>query len=359
MLDVNVIKTTKKLIEKFRNEQIKILDNIPKLSEKLREACSCIELSWSGSFAGWHGKMYYRNFQIPSIHERFSGEWGGIKGIPDGWEEKQPEEVRVKIEELVGNNFSAKKFEDDIKTFREEAKRFKNEMIITFSSVNFDSNTVKEKDLFTQIENLKFGRIKEEYINDRLPKTMMSRDTEALRQGICIASWLYYEGVALEGKNICEAVNNFFALLDRLIRRLEMKIKSDAKTISVIKRPLANLHPQIYNKCHELYEKNAYAEAVEKSFKVVRDRLRKITGYETGADAFGKGKLHIMGAAAPNVDQDFNDAVKFLTMAIDRFRNEKSHTSDAKIDDPIRAYEYLRLSSLAMNLLEDTEILPQ
>jgi hypothetical protein len=46
-------------------------------------------------------------------------------------------------------------------------------------------------------------------------------------------------------------------------------------------------------------------------------------------------------------------------MAIDRFRNEKSHTSDAEIDDPIRAYEYLRLSSLAMNLLEDAEILPQ
>ncbi len=43
-------------------------------------------------------------------------------------------------------------------------------------------------------------------------------------------------------------------------------------------------------------------------------------------------------------------------MAIDRFRNEKSHISDAKIDDPIRAYEYLRLSSLAMNLLGQGEI---
>jgi len=359
MLDVNVIKTTKKLIKKFRDEQINILGNIPKLSEKLGEACSRVELSWSGSFAGWHGKMYYRNFQIPSIHERFSGEWGGLNGIPDGWEEKQPEEVRVKIEELVGDNFSVEKFEEDIKKLREDAKRFKDEIIVTFSSVIFDSNTVKEKDLFIQIENFKFGSTKEEYINDRLPKTIMSRDTEALRQGICLASWLYYEGAALGGKNIYEAIKNFFTLLDRLIRRLEMKIKSDSKSISVTKKHLADLHPQIYSKCYDLYEKNVYAEAVEKSFKVVRDRLRKIAGYETGADAFGKGKLHIRGAAAPNVDRDFNDAVKFLTMAIDRFRNEKSHTSDAKIDDSIRAYEYLRLSSLAMNLLEDTEILPQ
>ena len=96
-----------------------------------------------------------------------------------------------------------------------------------------------------------------------------------------------------------------------------------------------------------LDKKREYAEAVEKGFKVVRDKLRKLTGHETGSEAFGKGKLHIKGATATNVDKDFNEAVKFLTMAIDRFRNEKSHTSDAKIDDPMRAYEYLRLSSLA------------
>jgi uncharacterized protein (TIGR02391 family) len=122
------------------------------------------------------------------------------------------------------------------------------------------------------------------------------------------------------------------------------------------KSDLISLHPEIYAKCRELYEKGAYPEAAEKGFKVVRDRLRKLTGHETGSEAFGKGKLHIKGAAAANVDGDFNEAIKFLTMAIDRFRNEKSHTSDAKIDDPVRAYEYLRLSSLAMNLLENTEI---
>ena len=121
---------------------------------------------------------------------------------------------------------------------------------------------------------------------------------------------------------------------------------------------LSNLHQDIYSKCHELYEKGAYPEAVEKGFKVVRDKLRKLTGYETGSEAFGKGKLHIKGAAANHVDSDFNEGVKFLTMAIDRFKNEKSHTSDAQIDDPTRAYEYLSICSLAMRLLDKAEILP-
>ena len=40
----------------------------------------------------------------------------------------------------------------------------------------------------------------------------------------------------------------------------------------------------------------------------------------------------------------------------DRFRNEKSHTSDGKIEDPIRVYQYLMLSGLATSLLENTSI---
>jgi uncharacterized protein (TIGR02391 family) len=119
---------------------------------------------------------------------------------------------------------------------------------------------------------------------------------------------------------------------------------------------LGTLHPEIRSKCFELYKNKAYAEAVEKGFKTVTDRLRMLTGHETGAEAFGKGNLHIKGAAAPHVDDDFNEGAKFLTMAIDRFRNEKAHTSDAKITDSVRAYEYIRLCSLAMNLLDCAEI---
>jgi len=134
-----------------------------------------------------------------------------------------------------------------------------------------------------------------------------------------------------------------------------------SKAINPIKeqihlQEIFSVHPEIENKCISLYKSGNHAEAVEKSFKIVRDRLRELTGYETGAGAFGKGNLHITGAAAQNVDHDFNEAVKFLTMAIDMFRNEKSHTSDAKIKDPIRAYQYLSMSSLALYLLEQAEI---
>jgi uncharacterized protein (TIGR02391 family) len=120
--------------------------------------------------------------------------------------------------------------------------------------------------------------------------------------------------------------------------------------------PPFGLHPTVEQACGGLFEDGHYAEAVEKSFKVVRDRLRVLTGFETGSDAFGRGGLRIPGAAAAHVIDDFNRAVKFLTMAIDNFRNEKSHSSDGHITDPARAREYLSMSSLAMHLLDQAEI---
>ena len=87
--------------------------------------------------------------------------------------------------------------------------------------------------------------------------------------------------------------------------------------------PIALLHRAIIAKCEKLFWSGHYAEAVEGSFKVVRDRLRQVTGFETGSEAFGKGKLHVLGAIAPHVDVDFNEGVKFLTMAIDKSWNEK------------------------------------
>jgi uncharacterized protein (TIGR02391 family) len=148
-------------------------------------------------------------------------------------------------------------------------------------------------------------------------------------------------------------MNHEFAVshLQSLIDRLELAAGPSKDATA-----LESLHPEIYSKCHKLYESGDYAEAVEKGFKIVRDRLRALTTYETGSEAFGMGKLYIDGSAAPHVDHDFQEAVKFLTMAIDRFRNEKSHTADGNISDPIRAYEYLRLSSLAMYLLEGGQI---
>ena len=346
----------KTLVGEFQRKRA-VYSFIIELSAKLFDACRKIERSWSGSYAGWHGRLYFRNFEIPSITEKFSGEWGAVQGIPEGWQERESEEVKAEIEELVGNSLSLDEFEQTINRAHDEANNTRDEITILLSNSQFDQSLAKEKSLFDQIEKFEFGITQREYIEQNMPKTLMTRDKEAIRQGICLPAWLYYEALAYEGKSILKASEEFIKIVERFIRQMKMKSKSDnnAKPGSVTLQ--TTIHPEIFTKCNSLYAKGVYPEAVEKSFKVVRDRLRSLTGHETGSEAFGKGRLHIKGAAAPHVDEDFNKAVKFLTMAIDNFRNEKSHTSDAKMDNPIRAYEYLNLSSLAMNLLDNSEII--
>ena len=91
------------------------------------------------------------------------------------------------------------------------------------------------------------------------------------------------------------------------IERLELAVGESPDAIAI-----ESLHPEIYAKCRNLYEGGDYAEAVEKSFKLVRDKLRALTGYETGSEAFGKGHLYVDGAAATHVDEDFQNGVSFL-----------------------------------------------
>jgi len=116
------------------------------------------------------------------------------------------------------------------------------------------------------------------------------------------------------------------------------------------------LDDRLAKRCENLFRNGHYSESVEAAFKVVRDRLRDLTGSERGQDAFKNGGLHIAGAAARNVDRDFNEAVKFMLMAIDNFRNERSHTSKIRIDDPVHAFEFLILCSLAMRFLDQAQV---
>lgn len=146
------------------------------------------------------------------------------------------------------------------------------------------------------------------------------------------------------------------SMLSGILEFLKTTSEEDGSTKPVDMGSLDALHDKVKEKCSGLYLDKHYSDAVEKGFKVVRDRLRELTTYETGSEAFGRGGLYIRGATNKYLDKDFQEAVKFLTMAIDRFRNEKVHTSDGNIEDPIRAYEYLTLSSLTMHLLDEGEV---
>lgn len=345
-----------KSVSEFKNEVRPVAERLAKSGQSILKGCELVGRSWSASFAGYHARLYYKNFQPPPLQHSFSPEWGGINGLPEGWHQRTPEEVREAIEKLISQKFSIEEEETLARNLAERANDLRTVLLDRFS----DAMTTSRIDrILSEIKQLSFGGVKNNYVKAQLPSGLITRDSEAALQGICIPSHTYYEGAGAEIEAVSKSVLKFIKLLDRL----DESISNATPTMSdsAAATPLATLHPEIRAKCEKLYRDGAYPEAVEKSFKIVRDRLRNLTGHETGAKAFGRGNavgksLYIKGAAALNVERDFNEAVKFLTMAIDNFRNEKSHTSDAKIEYPIRAYEYLGVASLALHLLDGAEL---
>lgn len=308
---VSGIEDIGEIINTFRQNNDAPISSTLSASKKLRESCIDIQRSWSGSCLGWHSNMYFRDFEAPSVYERFSCDRGGTDGIPEGWEEKQPEEVKSRIEKLVGNSFSIDDFEVSVSELKSEAQNLRDEVLITFSSIRVESLQNGEQKLLSELKNLSLGTGRYVFIKQQIPSGVVTSDIEAVSEGIRMPAGLYWEGVALEGISLCESIETFIRLTDRLARQIHAKETS--------KPEVSDLHPAIVEKCFKLYSDGHYPEAAEKGFKVVKDRLRELTTHEKGSDAFGSG-LYINGASAPNVDEDFNKGVQFLTMAIDRFR---------------------------------------
>lgn len=350
-----------KSISNFRLSEKSIINDLKEQSEKLITICNKLDNSWSGSSMGHHAYYYYEGFSVPPSNSLWDKEWGTIHGVPDGWKYYQGDEIKEVIENFVGNNFTILKYSNDYEKLLSLAENLKRDILIEVSDYEFTEKMIKERELYDLIENFNFGDINQlraDYINgSRAIGRHVSRDSTAIMAGTVVPAHITTMSGVHAANEIIDNIEKFIQLVDRFFKQMIKKINNPNST-EVKNNDFSHIHPIIKEKCYSLYQSKEYAEAVEKSFKIVRDKLRDLTGHETGSDAFGKGKLHIKGAAALNVDYDFNQAVKFLTMAIDMFRNEKSHTSDSKIGDPVRAYQYLAMSSLALSLIENSEIKP-
>ena len=116
------------------------------------------------------------------------------------------------------------------------------------------------------------------------------------------------------------------------------------------------LRPEIHNHVKTYLNNEDYFHAVEEGYKIVRRKLRELTGKEKATEAFAESNYEkIFGHLPENpIEQDFFTGIKFLNMAIQYFRNEKAHD----IAKPLNRYlalHYLALTSLAYDLITRNE----
>lgn len=113
------------------------------------------------------------------------------------------------------------------------------------------------------------------------------------------------------------------------------------------------LHKKVFDHVQNLLSDGHYFTAVEEAYKIVRNKLRDISGSERATDAFKEANHErIFGHKPVNqAERDFFEGVKFLHMAIQFLRNEKAHTPAYNLDKNL-AIHYITLASLAYDLID-------
>jgi uncharacterized protein (TIGR02391 family) len=112
------------------------------------------------------------------------------------------------------------------------------------------------------------------------------------------------------------------------------------------------IHEDIYNHIKQYLENRDYFHAVEESYKLVRAKLKEITGKEKAHEAFSVANFEKIFGHLPqdDIEKDFFDGVKFLNMSIQFLRNEKAHTPATQLEENL-AIHYISLASLAYDLI--------
>lgn len=112
------------------------------------------------------------------------------------------------------------------------------------------------------------------------------------------------------------------------------------------------LQKEIFNHVQTLLNDGHCFTAVEEAYKIVRKKLKDITGREKATDAFDRSNYDKIFGHQPlnDAEKDFFEGVKFLHMAIQFLRNEKAHTPANDIDKNL-AIHYIALASLAYDMI--------
>lgn len=112
------------------------------------------------------------------------------------------------------------------------------------------------------------------------------------------------------------------------------------------------LQKDIFDHVQKLLNDGHYFTAVEEAYKIVRKKLKDVSGKEKATDAFSASNYERIFGRQPldDAERDFFEGTKFLHMAIQFLRNEKAHTPARDLDMNL-AIHYIALASLAYDLI--------
>jgi hypothetical protein len=195
-----------------------------KLGDRLRDAARSIAESSSGSWVGWHSRMYYGDYEEPSVQESWSTEWGGLRGFSPRWQERSLREVQRVIAERAGVSIGDVAGIAD--RVRELCQPLEQEVITILSPVCDLGGFAKEAELLAKLEKVDWIVAPENFIRALAPSTLASRDSQAVMQGRQAPLHLEVEAAIVTNASTLTTSREFLTDAIRLTRQVRTKLKA-------------------------------------------------------------------------------------------------------------------------------------
>src|SRR3989344_6209460 len=171
-----------KAIATFEEKVTPVLNSLKVEAKKLDESIPKVLNSWSGSWFGYQSKLYYGDFEKPPIQDRFSVEWGSINGLSNYWKERESEDVKKQLEKVSATSID--ELDREYKSLINIVEDFYDETSLVIKTDDEMQAEISKEKLLEGQKKLKYGEEGKKHLKERQPTTFMTRDSEAMSEGV-------------------------------------------------------------------------------------------------------------------------------------------------------------------------------
>ena len=201
-------------------------DEIEKPLESLEEIAEKIGKSWSGSYLGYHSRVYYENLGVPPAGANFSSEWGlmdtFINDTRGNWQEFSYDSIHSEIFRLAGNP-NLQKIKDLAQKARELVETKKTEIKSLLINLGENQKDAFLESLQNEIETLKVFYAKD-FIKAQFPQgKFVVRDNLAVSQGFMTHPHLSVKGEVIGYRFAFQACENLSKIVKQITNHLLRK----------------------------------------------------------------------------------------------------------------------------------------
>lgn len=188
---------------------------------RLRSAVNDLGRAWSRSWVGWHASMYFGDFDEPDLGESFDGEWGQFG---PGWRKRTVDDVQAEVERRAHATLDA--FARSVNDLRQRAEPMRRRVVASLLPICDHLGLEREAAEVAALAEKRWTIPPGDFLQMLAPGQIMSRDSQAVHEGMGTPPHLSVETVIASGQATLAAIRAFLeegpALADRVLNRAEL-----------------------------------------------------------------------------------------------------------------------------------------